>query len=373
MGKIATVMSMQKTGQTDLYKTLAGVLYLAAGIYLLFRILAALSGTILLFVVASILAIALNPPVTWLESRRIQRVAGTILVLAVILGIVAVLVWLVLPRLIEQVTVLVNAIPDYISSLARRVSRLTVDYPSVQRRLQLGGNTVRSLLPSVWTVLSRIGTYSLSALSIIVFGLLIILIVIYMLANPGPLLKGYLNLMPLQLREPAVRAFSKSSEMVAGWVAANVIVGSIEAVLSGIVLTLLGVPGALLWAVLAFFSELVPQIGGYIMMIPPILVALAIDPWTALWVLIFYQVMQGVMANVVAPVVRSSQMKVHPVSLLFAVLAMAAVFGFLGAIIATPITGFIKAYYDEFILARRRVEPGREKDVESMLAWWKNR
>lgn len=108
-------------------------------------------------------------------------------------------------------------------------------------------------------------------------------------------------------------------------------------------------------------------------MIPPILVALALDPWMALWVFIFYQIMQAVMANVVAPVSRSSQMKIHPVSLLFAVLAMTALFGFLGAIIATPIAGFIKAYYEEFYLARQPEDTKQDKDVESMLSWWKKK
>lgn len=357
----------------ELYKILARILYLAIGLYLLLKVLDIITGIILIFTVAGILAIALNPPVTWLESKHVPRVVGTLLVLVIIFTIISVLTWLVLPRLIDQISLLVASIPDYVYSLTNRVSKLVGNYPSIQERLQLGGETVRRLLPSAWTVLLRIGRYSLSALSLVVYSLLVILIIIYMLVKPKPLLKGYLDAMPSHLREPAVKAFAKSSEMVAGWVSANVIVGSIEALIAGVVLTLIGVPGALLWALLAFFSELIPQVGGYIMMIPPILVALALDPWMALWVFIFYQIMQAVMANVVAPVSRSSQMKIHPVSLLFAVLAMTALFGFLGAIIATPIAGFIKAYYEEFYLARQPEDTKQDKDVESMLSWWKKK
>lgn len=364
---------MRGTEHNELYRILARVLYLATGLYLLLKVLDIVTGIILLFTVAGILAIALNPPVTWLESKHVPRVVGTLLVLVIIFALIAVLAWLVLPRLTEQVTSLVASIPDYVASLTNRISKLAGDYPSIQERLQLGGETVLKQLPSAWTVLLRIGRYSLSALSLVVSSLLLILIMSYMLVKPRPLLKGYLDAMPSHLREPAEKAFAKSSEMVAGWVSANVIVGSIEAVTAGIVLTLLGVPGALLWAVLAFFSELIPQVGGYIMMIPPILVALAVDPWMALWVFIFYQIMQAVMANVVAPIARSSKMKIHPVSLLFAVLAMAALFGFLGAIIATPIAGFVKAYYEEFYLARQPKGTKQDKVVESMLSWWRKR
>ncbi len=173
--------------------------------------------------------------------------------------------------------------------------------------------------------------------------------------------------MPPARRDAAERAFIKSSQAITGWLWSNVIIGALEAPAAAIALSLLGVPGALVWAALTFFAALVPLLGPYLMAIPPILVALAVDPMKALWVTIFYLVLVQVTGNVVAPLVRSSRMKLHPVSQLFVVLAMGSVFGVLGALIATPVTGIFKAFYEEFFLSRQPPDTRMEQRVENMM------
>ena len=71
--------------------------------------------------------------------------------------------------------------------------------------------------------------------------------------------------------------------------------------------------------------------------------------------LVFYIVMQELVGDLVATYVRSKTMQLHPAMLIIAVLALAAAFGIVGALIATPLVGFIKAYYEEFWLADRRL------------------
>src|SRR5690606_24431205 len=83
----------------------------------------------------------------------------------------------------------------------------------------------------------------------------------------------------------------------------------------------------------------------------PVIIALSVNPMTALWVLIFYLALNEIMGDFVMPRVRASTMNLHPVSTLFVMLAMASAFGIAGALIATPLTAFIKAYYEEFFLS----------------------
>ncbi len=191
--------------------------------------------------------------------------------------------------------------------------------------------------------------------------------VAYLLIDPRTLLRGLLQLFPLRRREAATRAFVRASRAVGGWLRANAIEGAIEAAAAAIALSLLGVPGALVWAGLTFFAELVPKLGPYLMAIPPILVALAVDPLDALWVALFYIALNTVVANVIDPPLRGAQMRLHPVVLLFATLAFAAAFGLPGALIATPLMSFIAAFYAEFFLARRPADPDLDARVERML------
>jgi predicted PurR-regulated permease PerM len=108
------------------------------------------------------------------------------------------------------------------------------------------------------------------------------------------------------------------------------------------------IPGVWVWAGVTFFAELIPKIGFYIMAVPPILIAFSISPTTALWVTVFYIVLDEIIGDFVIPRIRSKTMKIHPVSLLVMLLAMTAAFGVLGAFISTPLAAFIKAYYEVF-------------------------
>ena len=115
-----------------------------------------------------------------------------------------------------------------------------------------------------------------------------------------------------------------------------------------------GSAGGLGWA--GTFSEMVPKLGLYIMAVPPTLVALSIDPLTALWVLVFFVVLNELAGDLITPRVRASTMNLHPVSSLLVMLAMISAFGLVGALVATPLTAFIKAYYEEFYLASASTE-----------------
>lgn len=74
-----------------------------------------------------------------------------------------------------------------------------------------------------------------------------------------------------------------------------------------------------------------------------------------------------VMGDVVAPMVRSREMDIHPVFLLFIFLAAAVAFGFLGALIATPMTAFVRAYYRHFYLHAQPADPKMDERVGRML------
>jgi predicted PurR-regulated permease PerM len=98
-----------------------------------------------------------------------------------------------------------------------------------------------------------------------------------------------------------------------------------------------------------------------------VLVALSIDPMTALWVGLYYWGISELLGNFVAPRIQSATMQIHPVFLLFITLAMVSAFGLIGAIIATPIAGFIQVYFDEFYLSRIPEDPQLQQRVGAML------
>ena len=357
--------------ENALYRALARAILLASGVVVAFWFFYQALLAVLFALVAFILAMALNPPVVWLAKHKVGRVWGTLLIVLLMLLLAAGLGALVVPRLAEQVASLIAKVPDYADRLNHQALQSLKNAPQLQHAVNQVFNSDLQLwsriTPLLQNLLMRVGGYTASLLGAIIFLFLMLMTVIYVLAQPEPLLKSYIGVFPPHLRDQAERAYRKSAAAISGWLWSNMILGVIEAVASGIALSLLGVPGALVWAALTFFGELVPQLGPIIMMGPPVLVALAISPMTALWVALFYLAMMQISGNVIAPLVRSKQMKLHPVSLLFSVLAMGSVFGVLGALIATPVTGIFKAFYDEFYAARQPADAQDETRVTRML------
>jgi predicted PurR-regulated permease PerM len=138
----------------------------------------------------------------------------------------------------------------------------------------------------------------------------------------------------------------------------------------------MNVPGAWVWGVLAFFAQMIPRIGFFIMTIPPTLVALSISPAKALWVFVFFLAMDEIVGDFIMPRLRSRSMNLHPVAIIFFLLIMGAAFGFIGVLLSTPVAAFAKSFYEEFYLTRSTNDERMEKRIESIIqeprARWKS-
>lgn len=355
---------------SSLWVVLRRTVYLVFGLIILFWFLSTVKVVLVLFWTAFIFTIALNPVVDWLERHGISRLIGTLLTVAAVFIFIAFLFWLVVPRLVAELANLVQQLPSYFSQLSDRLFGWLENYPMIKQQLQTNNLTVQMqqrLSPTVESLLSQFGTYLQIVTDIFVFALTFIGIIIYSLIDPQPLLKFYLSLFPLRLRRQAANAFILGSNATVGWIWASFIIGAIHGISAVIFLFLLGIPGAVIWAVLAFVSQFVPRFGPYIMTIPPALIALSIDPLKAVWVVLFYTATEEITENVVAPYIRAAQMNLHPVLIIFVVLTMVYAFGFLGALIAVPAAGFAKAFYEQFYLTRQARDKKSSLDVERML------
>lgn len=341
-------------------------LWLAAGIFLLFRFADDLIVLLLFFLLSIVLAIAMAPPVNWLEDRKVPRPLGTIFVLFLIGGLTFGVGALVFPRVAADAASLANDLPAYVNSLSGRAEAFLDDYPAIRETLD-DPELVSRASTAATGFLMRIGRTTVDVFIGIVAVLVLISIVGYSVANPRPLLRGITSALPERYREKFANAFARSSDGVISWVWANVIIGLVEGVAAAIFLSILGVPGALAFGAFTFFAELVPQLGGYIMAIPPALVALAVDPMMALWVVVFYIVLQNLVNTALAPLIHSRTMKIHPVSEIFIVLALTILYGLIGAIVSAPVVATLKAFYDEFYGSRHPEDGSMDDRVERML------
>jgi len=176
--------------------------------------------------------------------------------------------------------------------------------------------------------------------------------------------RGFVRAMPRAWRRTALRVLVRVSAQLQAWVRATFLMMLVIGVLCGAGLWAIGVQSPLLFGVVAGIGEAIPTIGPILSAIPPFVVTLAVDPAKAIWVLVLFFVVQQLENNLLVPRVMASSLNLHPVSVLFFVVAMGALMGPLGILLATPLCAATKVAYEEVyrrrILGEPRTRPGAD-------------
>src|SRR3712207_925712 len=129
----------------------------------------------------------------------------------------------------------------------------------------------------------------------------------------------------------------------------------------------IGIPFALLLGIFSGLISFVPYVGPLISVILPMLLALTGNPIDALWVILAYLGIQAIEGNLVQPIVMSRAVHLHPVTLVFALLAMGTLFGVVGVFLAIPLVAALHVLLRELWIERMdRVgtDPSPPEEVE---------
>jgi predicted PurR-regulated permease PerM len=117
-------------------------------------------------------------------------------------------------------------------------------------------------------------------------------------------------------------------------------------------LAVIGIPFALLLGILSGLLAFIPFVGPIISIIPPILLALIENPIATLWVILAYLGIQLIESNIVHPIVMSRAVSLHPVVVVFALLIMGTLFGFIGVLLAIPLVAALLVLMRELWIKR---------------------
>jgi predicted PurR-regulated permease PerM len=167
--------------------------------------------------------------------------------------------------------------------------------------------------------------------------LLVIFIAVYIAIAPDVYRKGVLHLVPHQSRDRAEEVLSSIGDTLRQWLLARVIAMVLVGIITGTGLALLQVRGAAALGLFAGLMEFVPFFGPIVSAIPGIGIALVDSPEKALWVAVFYVVVQQIESNLITPLLLKSRLDIPPVLTLLAVSALGLVFGVIGMLAAEPL------------------------------------
>ena len=329
------------------------IVWLVFLLVLLWFVLRSLQPVVLLFALVFLLAMVLNPIVVWLQKRHVPRFASVILLMFVLIAVAGTIVLFAIPPLARQTQELVRSAPGVWQGIRTRIESLTQNYPAVRGALPRSDEIAAKAGAAAGTVGSILLRSTIGLVGGAASIVLAVLLLIFVLANPRPLVAAYLALAPDRYREQAHRTLARLMRQMTAWARGVAINGVITGFSIGALLWLIGVQPALIFGVFAFLGEFLPNIGAFLVSIPILLVALSMGAtkfWLALGVIVLvYQIE----LNVLVPGVLGKEMRLHPVNILFFTLATATMFGLFGVFLAVPAAALVQIVIDEFYLRPR--------------------
>lgn len=294
---------------------------------------------------AVVLAVALDVPITLLRRLLpLNRPAALIVVLVSLVLLGGVLGQLLLPELLEQIKQLTTLLPVLalrLSSLARQVDWL----PDLEQQLMALGTWER-LQPLGGQLLGLAGGAANTTIQLLLMALLAILLAL----DPRSHQKVIVSLTPSFWRPQMQHLLGESRQALGGWLAGMTLSAVSVFLLTWAGLALLGVPLALLSALVCGLLTFVPTIGPTAATLLPLAVGLLVSPAKMVQVLVLRLILQNAEAFLLTPVLLRRTVNLLPTVALTAQLCLGALLGLPGVLLALPLIVVLQVLSEEVLI-----------------------
>jgi predicted PurR-regulated permease PerM len=313
---------------------------------------------VLLVIVASLVALLLNPFVTVLRRRRVPRgpaVALTFIALVLLLGGCGALA---ANPVADQVSSFQENVPSYVDG----ANDALLDFQGFLDDRGIDVEIVAQGRTALQTIGDQLGggagdivRITREALTLIVEGslalILIIVLAVYMLLYGEKIGAGVRRIVPTGDGSREDDFPTRIQAAVLGYVRGQLLFSLIMGASAGVMLWILGSVGifpdgrtyALAFGIFFAFAELIPYIGPAIGAAPPILIAaFGADPIDAVWLIVAFTALQQLEGHVVAPNVFGAALRINPILVILALLLGNQLFGLVGAFIALPVAAMLR-------------------------------
>jgi predicted PurR-regulated permease PerM len=336
------------------------------------------------FLVGIALAYLGDPLVDRLERRGAGRTIGVLVVFVIFLTLIALGLLVILPLLLREVAALISDIPDLIRWLQQTTSPLLIKYFNIDPfDIKLGD--LRQRLTENWQQTSGIATRILSEVTASGVALiawlaniaLIPVVAFYLMRDWDRLVQSVHELVPRDIEATTVKLVKQCDEVLSAFLRGQLLIMFLLGCIYSGGLFALGLELAFLIGMLAGLASIVPYLG-FIVGIAAAGIAAAFqfqDVIHLVYVVMVFGIGQVLESMVLTPLLVGDRIGLHPVAVIFAVLAGGQLFGFVGVLLALPaaavIMVFIRFAYDNYRASTyydpARVEPPTDNARETGL------
>jgi predicted PurR-regulated permease PerM len=317
--------------------------------YLLYKI----TVVVLVLLLTLLFSIIISAPVDYLDHRGVSRGWGTLAVLGGLVLVFGIAGVALAPIVEDQARELAETFPlllENTQQLAGRVQSALGIETSFRLDPQRWLGAARSFLSG--GTLTTVASVGASVANILSFAVVVLIATVYAVAQPAPLVNGFVALFPAARRQRVREILGEMYRTVQRWFLGQLTSMTLIGLLSTVSLFIIGIPFALLLGIFSGLIAFVPFIGAVVSVIPPVLLALTGDPIDALWVILAYVGIQAVEGNLIQPIVMSRAVSLHPAVVMFALLIMGTLFGFVGVFLAIPLVAALNVLLRELWIER---------------------
>jgi predicted PurR-regulated permease PerM len=306
--------------------------------------------------IALFLALALNPAVDRLERRLGRRGAATGVVSLATLIAIALIGWLFIPTLVDQVNNFAHQVPDYLHDLTKgrgRLGFLETKYHLVdkaRKALREGGASKLFGLSGTALAVAR------GVINAVLATVTIAFMTFFMLLEGRNWIDSFFSLLKPESRARWHAVGHDIYRTVGGYVSGNLLISLIAGGLTAIVLAIMGVPYAIALGLIVGILDLIPLAGATIAAIIVGAVAFLHSIPAGIVVVVFFIVYQQIENHILQPVVYGRTVQLSPLAILISVLIGAELAGVLGALAAIPVAGSLQVVFLDW-LRHRRAQP----------------
>jgi predicted PurR-regulated permease PerM len=292
---------------------------------------------VLLFV-AIIFAAAISPWIDFFQKRKIPRALGLIFIYLLLFSILTLTVGLLIPPITTQINQLANNFPNYyqkVTAFFAPWQKSLGPAESVQEILKSWGLGLGKMTANIFSTVMDVFGGFLSFLAILV-------LIFYMTVKERGMQRFLEQVLPKKHQERITSLITRVQEKMGLWLRGQLILCLIIGILSYLGLSILGVNYALVLALVAGITEIVPFVGPIIGGILAVLLAFVQSPSKAFFVIILYVIIQQLENQIIVPRVMKRAVGLNPIITIIAILIGARLAGILGALIAVPVaTAFL--------------------------------
>jgi len=294
---------------------------------------------LLIVFVALILASALDPWVDFMQKNKIPRGLGILIIYLIAVLIFAGTIYLIIPPIAVEVKNLSKDFPLYWEKIVGNIEnfRTYSDSHGWTENIQGSLNELQSNVGALAGAAGGIFNTAFAFLGGIISILIVAVLTFYLTVEEHAMKRVLRSLVPVKHQPYVTHLVNRIQEKIGMWLRGQLILSLIIFLLSWLGLSLLGIKYALVLALFAGVTELIPYLGPFIGAIPAVFIALTQSPALAVGVVVVYVIIQQLENHIIVPKVMQKAVGLNPIITIISMMIGFKLAGVLGIIIAIPV------------------------------------